>query len=126
MSVNWVEIAAMLLAAVVAIALIVLLKRGLITADTVGATGDLLESLPIFSEDGFVAQLFNYCRLAVRAVEQMVKAEALPHDDDIRKAAAVDMVETYAKLDGVDLGEKDHDAIENLIEAAVLELPKTN
>lgn len=120
---DWVGISAIALAALVAAALIVLLKKGLITHDTVTATGDLLDSLPVFADDGFVGQLYNYARIAVMAVEQLVKAGALPKDDEVRKAEALEQVERYAKLDGVELGDTDRDALGDLIEAAVAELP---
>lgn len=120
---DWVALTAMALAAILAIIMIVLLRRGWISKETVTAAGNLLDTLPVFSEDGFVAQLYKYARLAVRAVEQMVKAGALPKDNDIRKTEAMEQIERYAKIDGVDLGDTDRDAIDSLIEAAVMELP---
>ncbi len=120
---DWVALTAMALAAILAIIMIVLLRRGWISKETVTAAGNLLDTIPLFSEDGFVGQLYNYCRLAVRAVEQMVKAGVLPKDDGIRKAEAVEQVKMYAKIDGMDLGNTDRDAIDTLIEAAVMELP---
>ena len=120
---DWVALTAMALAAILAIIMIVLLRRGWISKETVTAAGSLLDTLPVFSEDGFIAQLYNYARLAVRAVEQMVKAGVLPKDDDIRKKEAVEQIERYARIDGLDLGSTDLDAIDTLIEAAVMELP---
>ncbi len=124
-TINWVEFSAIAIAVIVAAIMIILLRRGLITESTVTTTGNLLDSLPVFSEDGFVGQLFNYCRLAVRAVEQMTKSGVLPKDDVLRKDEAIAQVLDYAKIDGLELGEKDKEAINALIEAAVLELPKT-
>lgn len=122
---DWMEILAIVTAAMAAVILIVMLRRGWINKNTVTETGNLLDTLPIVPDDGFVGQLFTYVRLAVRAVEQMTKNDTIPKDDMARKDAACEMIERMAKLDGVELGEKDRDVIDDLVEAAVLELPKT-
>lgn len=124
-TINWVEISAIAVAALVAIALIILLKRGWITKETVEAAEDLLDSLPMVGVEGFIEQLYNYCRLAVRAVEQMTKAGVLPKENAARKEEAVQHVITYAEADGIEISDNELSAINTLIEAAVLELPKT-
>ena len=124
---DWVGISAICLAAVLAVILIVLLKKGLITKETVTATGNLLESLPVVAApDSFVGQLYAYAQMAVSAVEQLVKTGVLPKGNDERKSEAKAMVETYAKIDGIELGETDRAAIDTLIEAAVAELPRND
>lgn len=121
---DWVGISAIALAAVLAVILIALLKKGLITRETVEATGDLLESLPVtMAPDSFVGQLYAYAQMAVHAVEQLVKNGAIPKEDETRKSEAKAMIETYAQIDGIELGETDRAAIDTLIEAAVAELP---
>ena len=124
-SINWVEVSAIIIAALVAVALIVLLKRGLVSETTITAAGDLLDTIPVYPEDGFVGQLFTYARLAVRAVEQMTKSGDIPWDNQARKTEAMAQAQLYAKIDGLELGDADRAAISDLIEAAVLELPKS-
>lgn len=124
-TINWVEISAIAIAAMVAIALIVLFRRGWITEGTVESIEDLMDSLPIAGAEGFIERLYTYCRLAVRAVEQMTKAGVLPKDNAARKEEAVKQVQSYADIDGVDLTDEDKAVMDALIEAAVCELPKT-
>ena len=124
-NIDWIGIAALVLALAIAAVLIILFKRGLITGDTITATGELMDSVQI-AGDGFVAQLYSYARMAVRAVEQMVKNGDLGMGNEVRKAAAVDQVLRFAEVDGMDLGETDRQAVSDLIEAAVAELPKTH
>lgn len=107
--------------AVVAVLLIVLWKKGLLTADALNALGDLVDGV-ILPGDGPVGTLAYYARLAVRAVEQLVKSGQLEKDDEIRREKALELVEEYAAASGPALTDKEISTVRSLIEAEVYEL----
>lgn len=107
--------------AVVAVLLIVLWKKGLLTADALNALRDLADGV-ILPEDGPIGTLAYYARLAVRAVEQLVKSGQLEKDDETRREKALELVEEYAAASGPALNDKEISTVRSLIEAEVYEL----
>ena len=110
--------------ALVAILLIVLWKQGLLTADALNALGDLVDGV-ILPSDGPIGILAYYARLAVRAVEQLVKSGQLDTTGDadaIRREKALELVEEYAAASGPALTDKEISTVRSLIEAEVYEL----
>lgn len=110
--------------ALVAILLIVLWKKGLLTADALNALGDLVDGV-ILPGDGPIGTLAYYARLAVRAVEQLVKSGQLDTEGDadaIRREKALEIVEEYAAASGPALTDKEISTVRSLIEAEVYAL----
>lgn len=110
--------------AVVAVLLIVLWKKGLLTDDALNALGDLVDGV-ILPEDGPIGTLAYYARLAVRAVEQLVKSGQLDTTGDadaIRREKALELVEEYAAASGPALTDAEISTVRSLIEAEVYEL----
>ena len=110
--------------AMVAVLLIILWKKGLLTADALNALGDLVDGV-ILPEDGPIGTLAYYARLAVRAVEQLVKSGQLEKDDETRREKALELVEEYAAASGPALTDKEISTVRSLIEAEVYELRHT-
>ena len=73
---------------------------------------------------GLVSVLAEYAKIAVRAVEQMVKAGVIPKENEARKKTAEQLVADYALADGVKLTDEDKETASSLIEAEVYELKK--
>lgn len=57
------------------------------------------------------------------AVEQMVNSGAIERDNEKRVQAAVEMVQTYAKLDGTPLDGDGTEAARSIIEAEIYNKP---
>ena len=66
----------------------------------------------------------SYAKIAVRAVEQLVKNGTIQRDDKARKDAAMNMVEAAAKTDGLPFGAAEQEVADMCIEAEVQELPR--
>lgn len=110
--------------ALVAILLIVLWKKGLLTDRALDAIGDLAEGI-ILPQDGPIGTLAYYARLAVRAVEQLVKSGQLNTEgnaDVIRREKALELVQLYAATSGPALNEAEINTVRSLIEAEVYAL----
>jgi hypothetical protein len=126
---NWIGLAALVVALVVAGVLIYLYKRGKMQMGDLSSiaglfdkVGDMLES---FGQDDSVVSLFaDYAAKAVRVVEQLVKNGELEKDNELRKNEAKVIVERLALSDGVDpdVVYENEEIIDNLIEAAVNEM----
>ena len=95
-----VSIIAFCLALIVAIILIVLFKRRVIDAGDITGTAEIMEGIPLPEGGGAFSLIVSYARIAVRAVEQLVKNGTIQRDDKARKEAAMNMVEAAAKTDG--------------------------
>lgn len=121
----WVALGAIFCACVIAAALIWMVRKQIIGLETVEHASDLLDSFDV-TGDGFVALLYQYARMAVHAVEQLAKTGMIDKTPESKKAAAMEYVETFAKIDAVELGKADREAADALIEAAVAELPRNN
>lgn len=120
---TWIAIAAIALAALIGIALIYLLKKKIIKPETITQTAELLDGIEVVGS-GFIQQLAEYARIAVHAVEQLAKTGVIEKDNDMKKKAAMEYVQTFAKIDDVSLSPADLDTADVLIEAAVNELPR--
>ena len=121
---TWIAIAAIALAALIGIALIYLLKKKIIKPETITQTAELLDGIEVVGS-GFIQQLAEYAKIAVHAVEQLAKQGVIEKNNDTKKKAALEYVQTFAKIDDVSLSPADLDTADVLIEAAVNELPHT-
>ena len=120
---TWIAIAAIALAVLIGIVLIYLLKKKFIKPETVTQAAELLDGIEVVGS-GFIQQLAEYARIAVHAVEQLAKTGVIEKDNDMKKKAALEYVQTFAKIDEVSLSPADLDTADVLIEAAVNELPR--
>lgn len=129
---NWVGIAALVTALVVAGVLIYLYKKGQMKsgdltniAGLIDKVADVLEG--VGKGDTVVATFAEYAAKAVRVVEQLVKNGELEKDNELRKNEAKAIVEQLAFADDVDLEivHENEDVIDSLIEAAVYEMQST-
>ncbi len=126
---QWIGIAALVVALVVAGVLIYLYKQGKMTAGSISSVAGLIDKVTDVLKDlgqneTLVGVLASYAAKAVRVVEQMVKNGELEKDNEVRKNEARVIVEQLALADGIDielLYENEH-TINNLIEAAVNEM----
>lgn len=117
-----VSIIALCLALIVAGVIILLFKKKIIDEKAIEGVGQVLDGIPV-TEGPFV-MIRDYAKIAVRAVEQLVKSGHIDRDDVKRKDAAMDMVEAAAKADGLTYGDAEKNVADMCIEAEVLELPR--
>ena len=117
-----ISIIALCLALIVAGVLIVLFKKRLIDEKAIEGVGQVLDGIPV-TEGPFV-MIRDYAKIAVRAVEQLVKNGQIAPDDTTRKDAAMNMVEAAAKADGLAYGAAEQEVADMCIEAEVLGLPR--
>ena len=122
-STTWIALAAIALAVCIGIVLIYLLRKKIIKPETVTQTAELLDGITV-SGSGFIQQLAEYARIAVRAVEQLAKQGVINKDNETKKHTAMEYVQSFAKIDEVTLSPADLDTADVLIEAAVNELPR--
>lgn len=113
-----------LMATIIAL-LVYLIKRGIVSTQTVSDCADsinsLWEALDCFPEDSMVAQLYEYARMAVYAVEQLTKTGKIADTSADKKAAAMEYVEHFCEADDVSF---DHGIASALVESCVAELPR--
>lgn len=102
--------------------MIYLFFKGKLNSKAIDAVAGVLDALPADEGSPWLYTLLYYCRLAVRAVEQMVKAGQLSEDDEIRKEKAIEFVKEYAHAEGKELSAQDMVAIQSLIEVEVYSL----
>ena len=112
-----VSIIALCLALITAGVLILLFKKRIIDEKAIEGVGQVLDGIPI-SEGP------EYAKIAVHAVEQLVKNGKIDRDDETRKNKAMAMVETAAKVDGLTFGEAEKETASICIEAEVQDLPR--
>lgn len=117
-----VSIIALCLALIVAGVIILLFKKRIIDEKAIEGVGEVLDGIPI-TEGPFV-MIRDYAKIAVRAVEQLVKNGTIDRDDETRKSAAMNMVEAAAKVDGLTFSDAEKKAASICIEAEVQELPR--
>lgn len=121
---NGMSIVALIVALAAAGAVILLFKKRIIDESAIEGIGQVIEGIPAVAGTPF-AMIREYARIAVRTVEQLVKNGTIPRDDEARKEAALDMIETAAKLDGIKFGDAEEEAADMCIEAEVFDLPST-
>ena len=119
-----VSILAFCLALITAVILIVLFKKRIIDAGDIEGTGEILEGIPLPEGCGAFGLFVNYAKIAVRAVEQLVKNGTIKPDNEARKSAAMNMVEAAAKADGLEYGAAEMEVADMCIEAEVQQLPR--
>lgn len=133
LTMNWVGIAALVLALGTAGVLVYLFKKGKVQtgdisnfAGLIDKVGNMLDGLG--HGDSVVSLFADYAAKAVRVVEQLVKNGELEKDNELRKNEAKAIVEQLAQSDGVDLNlvSENEKVIDNLIEAAVNEMQNAN
>lgn len=113
-----------LMVAIIAL-LFYLIKRGIVSAEKVSACAnsinDLWEAMDCVPEGSAVAQLYDYARMAVYAVEQLTKTGKIADTSADKKAAAMEYVEHFCDTDGAYF---DHGIASALVESCVAELPR--
>lgn len=115
-------ICAVVLACALGVCLIIMLRKKIIKPETLTHAAELLDGVAV-SGSGFVANLAEYARIAVHAVEQLAKTGIISGGTD-KKEAAMDYVRQLAQTDKVPLSPDDLKTADVLIEAAVNELPR--
>ena len=122
MTENWISIAAMILAALAAVGLIILYRKGPISQSGLQAMSAMLKDLKV--KDANVNRLMYYASIAVDAVEQMAKSGAIEPTNVIKKQTAMNVVENMALADNINLSRIQLAVAEDLVESAVYNLPR--
>ena len=117
------SIIAIILACGLGVGLIVLYKKKIIKPETLTQAATLLDGVDIVGS-GFIAQIAEYARIAVHAVEQLAKTGVIEKDNEVKKQTAMEYVQQFAKVDEVTLSPADLETADLLVEAAVAELPR--
>ena len=115
---------ALVLAVIIGIALIVLVRKGKISAQTLHDSAELIEAMPVPQGDTIFDIFLRYARTAVLTVEQLVKVGKVEKTNDARKEAAMEIVERAAKVEGFDFNEDEKLLADDCVEACVHELPR--
>lgn len=89
----------------------------------IGTFGNMSNEMPK-PQNELLSTLIYYCRLAVQAVEQLVKSGQIDKDDEARRDIAMEMVEQYATADGVTLDDNSRETVKSLIEVQVYQMRK--
>lgn len=80
----------------------------------------IIDFLDAFDDgQGVVNQLAAYAKLAVRAVEQLVKSGIIPKENAARKQAAIEMIQSYAESDALVIDDIPEEVLGNLVESEV-------
>lgn len=117
------SIIAIILACGLGVGLIFLYKKKIIKTDTISQAATLLDGIDVVGS-GFIAQIAEYARIAVHAVEQLAKTGVIEKNNEIKKLTAMNYVQQLAKVDEVSLSPADLETADLLVEAAVNELPR--
>ena len=120
---TWLAIIAIVLSCGLGVGLIYLYKKKIIKAETLTQAATLLDGVDIVGS-GFIAQIAEYARIAVHAVEQLAKTGVIEKDNEVKKQTAMEYVQQFAKVDEVTLSPSDLETADLLVEAAVAELPR--
>lgn len=117
-----ISIIALCVALIVAGVLIFLFRKHLIDEKAIEGVGQVLDGIPI--TEGPFAVIKEYAKIAVHAVEQLVSKGEIQRDDKVRKDAAMEIVETAAKVDGLTYGAEEKKIADYCVEAEVGDLPR--
>ncbi len=117
-----ISIIALCVALIVAGVLIFLFRKHLIDEKAIEGVGQVLDGIPI--TEGPFAVIKEYAKIAVHAVEQLVNKGEIQRDDKARKDAAMEIVETAAKVDGLTYGAEEKKIADYCVEAEVGDLPR--
>lgn len=115
---------AVLVAIFIGVALIIAVTRKKLDAGTLEGVANLMEALPVTEGNGVFDLIYKYSKVAVLAVEQLVKTGKIGKSPEERKATALAMVENAAEADKIVYGEAEKALADACIEAEVHELPR--
>ena len=113
-----ITVISLLIAAAAIVLLLVLYKKGALSQDTITFIAKAIDALPKY-EDTFVSSLVYWCRLAVDAVDQMVRNGTIEEDDNKRKGTAMNLVMQYAAVDGKQLTGDQFKAADSIVESII-------
>ncbi len=118
-----ISIIALCLALIVAGILIFLFKKRVIDETAIEGVGQILDGIPAEAGSPF-EMIREYSKIAVRTVEQLVKNGIIQKDNTARKEKAMEIVETAAKIDGLEYGAAEKEIADSCVEAEVYNLPR--
>lgn len=121
---NTMTIIALVVAVLVGFALLVLYMKKVIRKDTLEQIVETVKDMPVTMGSGLFGKIYEYSRAAVLTVEQLVKTGQIKKDNEVRKDAAMHIVEQAAKVDEVPFGAAESEIASLCIEAAVQQLPR--
>lgn len=120
MDFQWDVFAAIMVACVVAAFIAVLWRKGSIGNVALSALSTLISSqAESLTGGGIVSLMAKYCAIAVRAVEQLALSGQIERSSAVKKETAIELAESYAVADGIELSEETLNALPSLIEEAV-------
>ena len=122
---NFVSIIAVIIALVTGIGLILMYKKRIVDGELIEGTASVLNGIEIPGGTPF-GLILEYAKTAVLTVEQLVKTGVINKDDESRKKAAMDIVETAALVDGLDYTKAEAELASACIEAEVSKLPRNH
>ena len=108
------------------VALVLLIKYRKIDKETLSGVASVLEALPNTEGSSVFDLIYKYSKMAVLAVEQLVKSGKIGKTAEERKSAALDMVKSAAEVDGIEYGKEEGMLASACVEAEVHKLPRNN
>lgn len=124
MNENTTILIALAVAVLVGFALLLLYMKKVIKKDTLEQIVETVQAMPVTMGSGLFGKIYEYSRAAVLTVEQLVKTGQIKKDNEVRKDAAMHIVEQAAKVDEVPFGAAESEIASLCIEAAVQQLPR--
>lgn len=121
---NTMTIIALVVAVLLGFVLLVLYMKKVIRKDTLEQIVETVKDMPVTMGSGLFGKIYEYSRAAVLTVEQLVKTGQIKKDNEVRKDAAMHIVEQAAKVDEVPFGAAESEIASLCIEAAVQQLPR--
>ena len=121
---NTITLVALAVAAVIGFTLVILVVKKVIRKDTLEQIVETVKDMPVTMGSGLFGKIYEYSRAAVLTVEQLVKTGQIKKDNEVRKDAAMHIVEQAAKVDEVPFGAAESEIASLCIEAAVQQLPR--
>ena len=121
---NTMTIIALVVAVLLGFVLLVLYMKKVIRKDTLEQIVETVKDMPVTMGSGLFGKIYEYSRAAVLTVEQLVKTGQIKKDNEVRKDAAMHIVEQAAKVDDVPFGAAESEIASLCIEAAVQQLPR--
>ena len=115
---------ALAVAVILAFVIMILFTKKVIRRETVEGIADVIRDMPVTMGSGLFGKIYEYSRAAVLTVEQLVKTGQIKKDNEVRKDAAMHIVEQAAKVDEVPFGAAESEMASACSEAAVQQLPR--
>ncbi len=117
---QWDVFAAIMVACVVAAIIATMWRRGTLSNDALTALSSFITATAKNGTDNsMISMLGKYCAIAVRAVEQLALSGQIEKENKLMKETAIELATSYAKADGVELGEEEANILPSLVEEAV-------